>query len=185
MTGDIDVKKKGEKLSRKVIYESSWLNLYVDRVRLPNDHIIEAHHVLELGAGSVSAVIEDSRGRVLLVRLYRYPSDSFEWELPAGRVEEGETPLESIQREVLEETGYRAVHYEEMLAYYPVTGVSNHRLTIFRCRAAERVGTFDAREISEVRWYEKEELRRMIQVKEIKDGLSLIGLLYHLSFPAA
>ncbi len=178
------MKQKGEKLSRKVIYESSWLSLYIDRVRLPNDHILEEHHVLKLGRGSVSAVIEDARGRVLLVHLYRYPSDSFEWELPAGRVEEGETPLESIQREVLEETGYRAVHYQEMLSYYPVNGVSNHRLTLFRCQAAERVGAFDTREITEVRWFEKEELRRMVRDREIKDGLSLIGLLYHLSFPA-
>lgn len=179
------MEKKGEKLSRKVIYESPWINLYVDRVRLPNGHVLEQHHLLELGLGSVSAIIEDSRGRILLVQLYRYPSDSFEWELPAGRMEAGETALEAVQREVLEETGYRAIHYEEMLSYYPVNGVSNHRLSIFRCRAAEHAGTFDAREISEVRWYEKEEIRRMIQEKQIKDGLSLIGLLYYLSFPAA
>ncbi len=179
------MEKKGEKLSRKVVYESSWLSLYVDRVRLPNGHILEEHHLLELGRGSVSAVIEDHQGRLLLIRLYRYPSDSFELELPAGRVEAGETPLEAVQREVLEETGYRAIHYEEMIAYYPVNGVSNHRMHIYKCRAAERVGTFDAIEISEVRWYAKEEIRRMIKSNEIKDGLSLIGLLYYLSSSAA
>lgn len=173
---------KGERLSRKVIYKNPWINLYVDKVRLPNGHVLPEHHFLELGSGSVCAVMEDSLERVLLIRLYRYPSDSVEWELPAGRIEDGETPLEAIQREVLEETGYRAVHYEEMLNYYPVNGISNHRMHLFRCQAAQKAGSFDPREVDEVRWVEKNELLSMIRTKKIVDGLSLTGLLYYLQF---
>jgi len=173
---------KGERLSRKVIYKNPWINLYVDKVRLPTGHILPEHHFLEFGKGSVCAVMEDSRKRILLIRLYRYPTDSMEWELPAGRMEEGETPLEAVQREVLEETGYRAVHYEALLSYYPVNGISNHRMHLFRCQAAQKAGSFDPHEVSEVCWYEKDEIVSMIRSKKIMDGLSLTGLLYYLQF---
>ena len=177
--------KHAERLSRKVIYKNSWINLYVDKVRLPNGHILPEHHLLEFGKGSVSAIMEDNRKRVLLIRLYRYPSDSTEWELPAGRVDEGETALEAVQRELLEETGYRAVHYEEILAYYPVNGISNHCMRLYRCQAAQKAGTFDPREVMEVRWFEREEILTMVRDKKIMDGLSLTGLLYYLQFFSA
>lgn len=175
----------GEKLSRKVIYKNPWINLYVDKVRLPNGHVLSEHHMLEMGNGSVCAVMEDSRQRILLIRLYRYPTDTMGWELPAGRIDEGETALEAMQRELLEETGYRAVHYQEILKYYPVNGISNHAMHLYRCTAAQKAGSFDPVEIHEIRWTEKEEVLRMIREGKIVDGLSLTGLLYYFQINAS
>ena len=59
-------------------------------------------------AGSAVMMAVDRRGRILLVHQYRLPADGYLWELPAGRLDPGEKPLEAAKRELAEETGYRA-----------------------------------------------------------------------------
>ena len=97
---------KPKRLSRTVIYENPWVNLYVDKVRFPDGRIIEQHHLLDFEKEAVAALVENSEGQVLLVHVYRYTTDTIEWEIPAGSVEEGESILEAARREVWEESGY-------------------------------------------------------------------------------
>jgi len=172
---------KAERLARKVLHEGAGLRISLDHIRFPDGREVREHYHFDFKQPSVGAVMEDSRGRVLLVKVYRYPSDSWQWELPAGGSENGESPLEAMQRELLEETGYRAVHFEAWTAFYPLHGVSTHRFHLFHCRAAERVGTFEAGEVSEIRWYDAGEIAQLIKDKTICDSHSLIGLLMWLS----
>jgi ADP-ribose pyrophosphatase len=169
---------KPERLSRTTIYESPWVNLYVDRVRFPNGNVIERHHLVDFEHPSVIVFIEDERGRVLLVRICRYPTMSTDWEVPAGGMEAGETIFEAAEREVREETGYRCEAYQLVYAYYPLNGISNKLFHLVRCQAVERVADFDPGEVSELRWFEREEVRQMLKDKSIVDGPTLTAVLF-------
>ena len=169
-----------QRLSRTIIYESPWVNLYVDRVRLPNGHIIERHHLLGFERVAVMAVVENDAGDVLCVRVPRYTTGRADWELPAGGAEPGEDLADAIRREVLEETGYAVTEPEPLHEYHPMNGIATATAHIFRCRAVERVAGFDRNEIAEVRWFSRDEVGGMIDRREITDGYSLVALLMHL-----
>jgi ADP-ribose pyrophosphatase len=168
--------KAPRRLGRAVVYESPWVNLYVDEVQFPNGCIIARHHLLDFGP-SVVALVENGAGQVLMVRVCRYTTCRTEWELPAGGVEPGESVEEAARREVLEETGYGIAGYEHVYAYYPMNGIANKMMHVVRCRATERTADFDRDEVSDVRWFSRDEVRRMIAAREITDGVALVPLL--------
>lgn len=76
-----------ERLKRRVIYESDWIDLYADTVRMPDGSIIEPYHVLHYPHNSVSVVIYNNKDEILMLRSKRYTAGGLEWEIPAGRVE--------------------------------------------------------------------------------------------------
>ena len=154
---------KPKRLSRTVVYESPWVNLYVDGVRFPNGRVIERRHFLDFGKPSVVAVVEDSnQERILLVKICRYPTGSTDWELPAGGVEANESVIEAAQREILEETGYESINHEQVYAYHPLPGIANKLAYVIRCEVTTRKADFDEDEVSEVQWFSKAEVRGKI-----------------------
>lgn len=171
-----------ERLARKAVYQSKWVNLYIDKVRFPNGRIIEHHHLLDFEYPSVIAIVEDDHGRILFVRVCRYTTGNTDWELPAGGVEAGETTIEAAQREVSEETGYICTDYEQIYAYYPMSGIANKQFQIVRCRALKRVGEFDTDEVSETRWFTREEIQEMISNQSTSDGPTLTAILLHQNY---
>jgi ADP-ribose pyrophosphatase len=165
------------RLARRVIYRNSWLNLYGDRVRLPGGRIVPRFHVLEVKEPSVACVAEDGAGRVLMVRSYRYVTGRLEWEVPAGRVDRGETPLAAARRETREESGYETRNHKLVYTFYPINGLSNKIFHVVRCRAGEKTGRPDPNEVKAVRWFSRAAVRRMIRAGRLKDGYSLAALL--------
>lgn len=168
---------KTKRLARTIIYQSKWVNLYVDQVQFPNGQIIEQHHLLDFERPAVIIVVEDEDERILMVRVCRYTTGNTAWELPAGGVEDGETPIEAAQREAMEETGYVCEDYAQLYTYYPMNGIANKQFHIFRCRAVRQAGEFDPDEISEIRWYSKGEIHQMIREQKIEDGPTLTAIL--------
>src|SRR5262245_37342767 len=139
---------KPERLSRIIVYESPWVNLYLDKVRFPNGHIIEKYHLLDFPRDAVATIVENDLGSVVFVRISRYSTGLTEWELPAGGVEIGETTIEAARREVLEETGYTTEDHQLVYSYYPMNGSANKLFHIVHCKAIERVQEFDENEVS-------------------------------------
>ncbi len=165
------------RLERTVIYECPWVNLYRDRVALPTGHIIEQYHQLEFGAGSVCVIVENDAGQILMESISRYATGLTTWELPAGRIEEGESALAAAQREVFEETGCETSGHTEIYRVYPLTGISNLSAYFIRCRLEGVTGSMDENEVDAVRWFSRAELKELIRKREISDGFALIGLL--------
>ena len=173
-----------KRLSRKVIYENEWVNLYADEVQYADGTILPEHHVVHFDYEAAAVVVENARGDILLIRSNRYITQTTAWELPAGRVDAGETTDEAAVREVMEETGYRIANLRQIYRYYPTNGISDQRFVLFHAVALEQVGSPDPREVSETRWFSKADIRNMISLNEILCGLSLTGLLLALSAEA-
>ncbi len=168
---------KPERLARSVIHESPWVNLYLDKVRFPNGRVIDDFHILDFPYAAVTMIAENEKGEVLFSLISRYATGTTEWELPAGALEAGESELEAARREVLEETGYTSDQHELLYTYYPMNGNANMRFHIVHCRAGKRVQDFDRDEVSDVRWFTKDEIRQMLSDRVVTDGFTLTALL--------
>lgn len=172
--------KKPKRLSRETIYTSSWVALHVDKVEYPSGKIVDRHHVIELLREGAAVVVTNERDEVLLIRSYRYTVDSIEWEIPAGGVDKGETLFEAAGREVREETGYESHSFRKIYTYYPMTGVSSAVDHLVAAKAGRLVSRPDPTEVESTAWKSRDEVRKMIERNEIRDGFSLTGLLFWL-----
>ena len=168
---------KPERLSRKTVYEGSRVNLYLDRVRFPNGVVIDDFHLLDFPHAAVVMLAENAQGKLVFVRVSRYATGQEQWELPAGRIEAGESELEAARRELLEETGFASEGHRNLYTYYPIAGIGNLVFHVVRCKALERVGEFDRNEVSEVRWFTRGEVQKMVSDRTLSDGFSLTALL--------
>jgi ADP-ribose pyrophosphatase len=135
---------------------------------------IQRSVVRHIGSAVMMAV--DEKKRILLVRQYRLPAEKYLWELPAGRLDPGETPLQAAKRELKEETGYRAKTWTKIASYFASPGFVQERMTIFLAEdltAGEATPMGDER--IEARWFPEKELAQLIAGGKIEDGKTLIG----------
>lgn len=119
-----------KKISEESIFDGRLLHVRRDTVLLPNGHETIREWVKHLGASAVLPVMED--GSVILVRQYRYPVGRVTLEIPAGKLDvPGEDPLECAKRELKEETGYSAAHYEKIFSLATTVGFSDEWIHIY------------------------------------------------------
>src|SRR6266536_243815 len=124
--------------------------------------------------GSAVMMAVDDKKRVLLVRQYRLPAESYLWELPAGRLDPGEKPLQAAKRELAEETGYRARKWKKLVSFFVSPGYVQERMTIFVAPdLTEGEPTPMEDERIEVRWFKPKELDKMIRKGQIQDAKTM------------
>ena len=128
--------------------------------------------------GSAVMMAVDEKKRVLLVRQYRLPAEKRMWELPAGRLDPGEKPLQAARRELQEETGYSAAKWTKLASFFASPGFVQERMTIYLAEdlTAGEATPMDDEQI-EARWFKRKELGKMIADGEIEDGKTMIGYL--------
>ena len=128
--------------------------------------------------GSAVMMAVDERKRILLVRQYRLPANGNLWELPAGRLDPGEKPLQAARRELAEETGYRARTWQKLVSFWASPGYVQEKMTIFVATdLTEGQATPMDDERIETRWFTRNEIAKMIDSGQIEDGKTLVGFL--------
>jgi len=166
-----------KRLSRETIYENEWISLYADKVEYSDGHILDKYHFVHFDYESVAIVVQNEKEEVLLIKSNRYVTQSEEWEIPAGRVDNEELAVTAAVREVLEETGYTITAPKLIYKYNPLNGVSNKVIALYKAKAIKKTGQFDTNEVSDVQWASKASVMKMLQQNEIRCGLSLTGLM--------
>ena len=129
-------------------------------------------------AGSAVMMAVDEKKRILLVRQYRLPAEAYLWELPAGRLDPGEKPLQAARRELAEETGYTARNWKKLVSFWVSPGYVQEKMTIFLATdLMEGKATPMDDERIEARWFTRQEVAAMIDSGKIVDAKTMIGYL--------
>jgi 8-oxo-dGTP pyrophosphatase MutT (NUDIX family) len=162
------------------LYDSEWVNLRLVDVELPDGERFE-HHVVRMPRDAAGIVVADAARRVLLLWRHRFITDSWGWEIPTGRIDEGETPEHAAAREAVEETGWRPGPLSPLGFYHPTNGLCDQRFYLFTAASAMRVGQPDGIETDRVEWIDAERLSGLIAEGQIRDGFSLTGILWALA----
>lgn len=129
-------------------------------------------------AGSAVILAVDEKKRILLVRQYRLPAGKSLWELPAGKIDAGETALQAAKRELREETGYAAKTWTKLASYWASPGFLEEKMTIYLASGL-KAGTATPMEDEriEARWFGSKEMDESIRTVKLDDGKTLIGYL--------
>jgi 8-oxo-dGTP pyrophosphatase MutT (NUDIX family) len=158
------------------LYESEWVNLRLVDIELPDGNRFE-HHVVRTPADAAGVVIFDrDRDAVLLLWRHRFITDSWGWEVPAGRVDDGETPEEAAAREGVEESGWRPGPLTPIVSWFPSNGLADTRFYAFLADGAEHVGEPVDFEAERVEWRTMEQVRSDLAGGAITDGLTFTAL---------
>ncbi len=126
---------KSHVISSREVYRGPVFSVSIDKVLEPGG--IRARRDIVHHPGSVVILaMDESRGQthVLLERQYRHAAQRFLWELPAGRVDDGESELAGAKRELLEETGYRAARWRRILKFYASPGFLDETMALYLAR---------------------------------------------------
>lgn len=165
----------------RTIYDSEWMRLALVDVEIPGHRRFD-HHVLRMPAAASGTVVHDPDRGVLLLWRHRFTTDTWGWEIPAGRIDDGETPEEAARREALEETGWQPGPLRHLTTYFPHNGSSDATFHLFAADGAVHVGEpADPTESERIEWLAVDDVRRRIAAGEVGDGLSLTALLWWLT----
>ncbi|HEX3232652.1 MAG TPA: NUDIX hydrolase [Gemmatimonadales bacterium] len=169
-------------VSTERLYSGRIVNLDRDTVRFPDGSTGELEMLRHSGAAAVVPFLDDPREedpRVLLLRQFRHAADGYIWEVPAGRLDPGETPEACAYRELQEETGMRAKRLDRLTTIYTTPGFTDEQIHLFLARDLVegdlRRETDEFMELHVRRW---SELIEMIRQGEIRDGKTLSALLF-------
>ena len=173
-------------VSSKRLYSGRIVNLDLDSVRYPDDSIGQLEMLRHPGAAAVVPFLDPPGGadpRAVLIRQFRHAADGYIWEVPAGRLDGGESPESCAERELEEETGMRARRLERLTTIYTTPGFTDERIHLFLADGlepgAEHREADEFMELHTLRW---SRVLEMIDRGEIVDGKTLVSLLFVQTF---
>lgn len=163
-------------LSAQPIYDGTVIHVRVEDVELPDGR--KAKRELIAHGGGVGMLAVNEKREVLMVSQYRIAAKSMMLEIPAGKLEFGEDPLECGKRELIEETGYKANRIQHLGEYYPTPGYDEEKINIYLATELEWVGQhLDEGEFLNVETYSLDTLFEMTMNNEIRDAKTAIAIL--------
>ena len=176
----------GGRISSRRVYKGRIISVDVDEVRFPNGTTGELEMVRHPGASAVIPFLDDPRSadpRIILIRQYRYAANGFVHEIPAGRLDDGESPVECAARELREETGYSASELIPLTTFYTTPGFTDERIHLFAAVGlTEGKSELESDEILDLVRMPISRVMEMIRAGELVDGKSMVGLFFASDF---
>jgi ADP-ribose pyrophosphatase len=170
-----DAHLREETLASEPVFDGRLLHVRRDRIRLPDGGEATREFIVHPGAVMVVPILDD--GRLVMERQWRYPLARVMLEFPAGKLESGEPTLQCAQRELLEETGYRAQEWALAGVLHNAVAYSSEHIEIWFARglvAGQR--RLDEGEFLDLHLCTVEDLDRHCAAGEVTDAKTLVGL---------
>jgi ADP-ribose diphosphatase len=169
-------------VSTRRVYTGRILNLDVDAVRFPDGSEGELEMIRHPGAAAVVPLASDPAGPdpvILMIRQFRYAAGGLLWEIPAGRLDQGEAPEACAHRELREEAGVTAGRLERLTTIWTTPGFTDEAIHLFLAQDLEAATTArEPDEFIEVVPRPLSEVLAGIRDGEIRDGKTVAGILY-------
>jgi ADP-ribose pyrophosphatase len=161
-----------------VLYRGKVVDLFVDTVRLPSGRNVIREVIHHPGGVVAVPILED--GRLLLIRQFRYPLQKYILEFPAGKLDSGQSPLDTMRRELEEETGYQAEVLRHEFSFHTSPGFCDEIIHLFFASGLTHIAQrLEEGEHITVEPYTLAECLHMIQTGEIADAKTILGLLWY------
>ena len=163
--------------SNEEVFSGRLLKVQRDHVTLPNGNDTTREYICHPGAVAIVPVLDD--GRVVLVKQCRYPLGTLLWEIPAGKLDHGEAEDadECAKRELSEETGYDAAHWQRLISIATTPGFSDEIIHLYKAWGLQEYAQHtDEDEFIGVQAFSPEQLRKMIAEGELYDAKTLCAL---------
>jgi ADP-ribose pyrophosphatase len=164
-------------ISSRKVFDGVLLHVREDTVKLPNGRQAVREYIEHPGAATVLAFVDEHT--LLFERQFRYPARRHFIELPAGKIDPGEDPLHTAQRELREECGYEAAQWRHLGTLNPCIGYANENIELYLARDLKHVGNaLDEDEFLEVFTLTVEEALEWVREGRITETKALTGLLW-------
>lgn len=167
-------------ISSRKVYSGPVFSVTTDHVLEPSG-VRTRRDVVRHSGSVVVLAVDDSKAqlRILLERQYRHAAQDFMWELPAGRIDEGESSLAGAKRELLEETGYTATHWKKIFTYYASPGFIDETMATYLARGL-KTGIAQPEEDEKIvkRLVSLPTALKMLANGTIRDGKTISGILW-------
>lgn len=164
-------------VSSRVVFDGVLLKVIEDTVRLPNGNHSVREYIRHPGACMMIAFLDERT--ILMERQYRYPLQRHFIELPAGKIEQGEDPLETAKRELREECGYEAREWRHLATLHPCIGYADEHIELYLARELTHVGhALDEDEFLQVFALKIDEALQWVRDGRITEAKAVTGLLW-------
>lgn len=164
-------------IARQEIYNGRIIQAGLETFKLPSGKQITMEVARHIPAAAVVPVSD--QGEILLVHQFRPVINQWVWEIPAGMVDPGEAPQDCANRELIEETGWKAKKIEPLIPIYTAFGFTDELIHIYKATGLEKAEkNLDENEVLEEHFFSLTQITEMLKKREIVDSKTIIGLTY-------